>query len=250
MLRRAALLGTAALALSCAVSVDQGAAPAAPPEPAADSSELPLDLAARADAQARRTPPPARIPTTCAAPGADLCVPPRAFTERLCATSHPEAAFTLFGAHSPFTRAYLRRKMEAWYASGGRARPRQLGYAEDVLIVADRTASPSGMRVSGAGSYDVFRWDGTCVSLMSDEVTLHRPANPSVAPIAWRRLDEGVRDVLVKDRKIHYRNDRRLQDCKGDKSSARCQRARLGLSRMIANYVRQGGELPAPTEIE
>jgi hypothetical protein len=198
---------------------------------------------------APETPAPERreLPTSCASSD-PLCTPPAAFAERLCSQSDPDLALTLFHKSTPWTRAYVVRDMEAWYV-GGRSRPAQLHYAEEVLVVADRAQQAGGMRVSGAGSYDVYRWDGTCVSLMSDEVSLRRPSEPEVAPIPWRKLDDDLRDVLTQDRRIAYRHEKQRESCKEDWSAPRCERALLGLSHVIADYVRGGGELPAPKRI-
>ena len=228
---------------------------AAAPEPAVPEAEEPVVseaieakeavLAVKADAP----PPeeePKELPTPCAGEG-DICTPPAKFVDRLCMRTTPSLALTMFHKDSPWTRAYVRGNMEAWYANG-RSRPRQLSYGEEVIIVANRANSGSGIQVSGSGSYDVYRWDGSCVSLMSDEVTLRRVGAPNEAVIEWKRLDDGLRANLGQDKHIAHRNDRRLEACKGS-DNGRCERAEKALSQMIAHYVRQGGELPEPTEL-
>jgi hypothetical protein len=192
-------------------------------------------------------PEPMTMPTACSADSA-VCTPPPTFVKRMCKTTTPDLALTMFHKSSPWTRAYVRSNMEAWYASARRSQPRNLRYSEEVIIVADRSASPGGMQVSGTGSYDVYRFDGTCVSLMTDEVSLRRPATPDVAPIRFKRLDDNVQELLRSNTKIGFRYTKRREACKqfGEQAARRCERANVSLSRMVAEYVRTGGEVPEP----
>ena len=187
------------------------------------------------------------VPTRCADESAPICTPPVDFVDRLCDKRTPDLALSLFARGTPWTRAYVQRDMEAWYTRA-RSSPKKLRYAEEVIVVADHSTSPSGIQVSGNGSFDVYRWDGTCVSLMSDELTMRRPSTPDVATISWKKLDDDVRDVLEKNRKISFRNDKRREACKEQSAPGRrrCERAEIGLSRMIAEYVRGGGDVPSP----
>jgi hypothetical protein len=201
--------------------------------------EKPAESVADAEPEKRE------LPTACAEDG-KICTPPQEFTKRLCQRSTPDLALTMFHKQMPWTRAYVGRDMEAWYTEG-RSRPRELKRGEEVLIVAHRSSAGS-IQVNGAsGSYDVYRWDGTCVSVMANEVTLFGPAQPKVAPINWRRLDDHIRDKLVEDKRIKHRNKARLKNCRSSKANPRlCERAQGGLSRMIAEYVRRGGDVPQP----
>lgn len=190
---------------------------------------------------------PVAIPTECADSGAKICTPPPEFVEELCESSRPNVALTMFHKDSPWTRAYVRvNKLEAWYASGSRSRPAELSYREELIVLKDRSATSDGMVVSGAGSYDVLRWDGTCVSVMNDEISMSAYGMPEVATIEWRRLDPDIQTALEKDQKIVFRNKHRRDKCKalGSGSSSSCSKAKKGLSRMIAAYVRRGGDVP------
>ncbi|RLB51750.1 MAG: hypothetical protein DRI90_22705 [Deltaproteobacteria bacterium] len=234
--------------LSCA-SADR---PAETPPPAGlNETVIPQDIEPVSTPTPMASEPveqPMSLPQTCADQSAEMCVPPPDFIGRLCATRHPNVALAMFKKDTPWTRAYVRvREMEAWYVPAGRSRPLTLKFAEEVLIIADRSARPEGMKVSGSGSYDVYRWDGSCVSVMSDEVSLRPPGTPDVAIITWRHLDDGIRDALMEHRKIQFRNDLRLKSCKENTAAKQCQRALRGLSRMVADFVRRGtGELPLP----
>lgn len=227
---------------------DLSPAPAEAPTPALDAP--PDDTATDEPSDAAgATPPPEddaaqTIPTTCAQDG-DICRPPKAFAERLCKSPKPDVALAMFHGSTPWTRAYVRGDMEAWYASARRSRPYQLRYAEEVIVVASRQKS-GAIQVSGSGSYDVLRWDGSCVSLMEGELSFRRPSDPDVAPIVWKRLDERITAALAKHPAIAYRNGKRREVCKGFGASddPRCELAETMLSRKIAEYVRAGGELP------
>ena len=186
------------------------------------------------------------MPTACTQAG-DVCSLPPRFVERLCRAQDVQLAMALFHGKSPWTRAYVRGEMEAWYASARRSRPRKLKYAEEVIVVASRQPAEGSFTVNGGGSFDVVRWDGACVSLMEGELSFRSPGTPDVATIQWKRLDDELATLLAKDRKIAYQNDRRRKACKGGSPNpTRCERAKKNLSHMIAKYVRAGGELPPP----
>ncbi|MBW2458688.1 MAG: hypothetical protein JRI68_29590 [Deltaproteobacteria bacterium] len=241
----------ALLLLAACASADQGAN--GPPPPLNQTTYIPVDIEPPPpEPEPEPAPPqPMALPTGCADPNAEMCVPPPDFVERLCASRYPNVALAMFHKEAPWTRAYVRvRKMEAWYVQAGRSRPHTLTFAEELIIIADRSAGPGGMKVSGSGSYDVYRWDGSCVSVMSDEVSTRPPGNPDVAPIAWRHLDDRIRDALMEHRKIKFRNDLRVKNCKENEAAKKCLRARSGLSRMVADFVRHGRtELPLPDSV-
>lgn len=248
-----ALTTGALVLLNACASADQGAK--GPPPPLNRTSYVPTDIEPAPSPPEHEPEPaaprPMALPSDCANPDAEYCVPPPDFVERLCATRYPNVALAMFHKATPWTRAYVRvRKMEAWYVQAGRSRPHTLTFAEEVIIIADRSAGPGGLKVSGSGSYDVYRWDGSCVSVMSDEVSTRPPGNPDVAPITWRHLDEGIRDALMGHRKIQFRNDLRVKNCKENEAAKKCLRARSGLSRMVGDFVRHGRtELPLPASV-
>ena len=111
-------------------------------------------------------------------------------------------------------------------------------------MVASRSGGSSGVQVSGSGSYDVYRWDGRCVSVMEDEVSLRRPRVPESAPIVWTSLNDATRQALLDDRAIKVRSDRQRERCNENSSSPRCTEATAALVHLIADYVRKGGKLP------
>jgi hypothetical protein len=243
------LFPTLIAAVSCggAIADDSPEAPSAAVPPPAPT---PIAVPAAAFVEVSHPEEPRReLPVSCTNPAASVCTPPAEFVERLCKHAQPDVALSLFKKGTPWTRAWVRQPMEAWYASGGRSRPMKLKYAEEVLVVAERAGSGGAVQVSGSGSFDVLRWDGSCVSLMSGELSLRYNGTPDVAEIPWKRLDEAIQAQLVRDPRIALRNDKRLEACKGGVEDRRCEDARLGLSRSIADYLRAGGEVPPPKTI-
>lgn len=189
-------------------------------------------------------PAPIAIPTECAGEGP--CVPPVSFARELCKRNSSELAFVLFKKGTPWVRAYLRRDMQAWYAGARLASPADLRLDEEVIVIEDRASgAPSELSI-GPGSYDVLRWDGKCVSVMSDEVTLEKPPIVGVPEISWRRLDQETREILRSDPRVRLAQRLAQDRCRADSSSGRCAEATVALSRAIADYVRAGGEVPEP----
>jgi hypothetical protein len=199
---------------------------------------------AQPDEQQPEEPTPLVIPTECAASGAKVCTPPADFVKKLCEAKSADLALAMFRKSTPWTRAYLRRDMEAWYTGVRLASPVQLVLDEEVLVIASRSGSSGGIQVSGSGSYDVYRWDGKCVSVMADEVTMRRPPILQSAPIAWKSLTEATREALLDDRGIKFRRNLQRDRCSDDSSAPRCTEATAALIQLIADYVRKGGKLP------
>jgi hypothetical protein len=190
------------------------------------------------------------VPTKCSEDGS-VCTPDSEFVDELCKKRQPNVALTLFHKGTPWTRTYVRvRDMEAWLVGGRRTSPAKLKLFEEVIIVDDRSAAEGGVKVSGAGSFDVVRWDGSCVSVMSDEVNTRRPGAPEVATIPWKRLSPTIRKALKKDKRIAYREEKKREHCKGNKFSSRCKAAEHQLAQMVAAFIREGGSAPLPTELE
>jgi hypothetical protein len=121
------------------------------------------------------------------------------------------------------------------------------------LIVLKHRANAGGIVVSGAsGGFDVLRWDGTCVSLSGDEVSMRRPGLARFAPIPWRKLAEKTQTSLLSDTRIKQNFDRRRKDCQGDTSGpglSPCERAEADLSAGIVSFIRSGGSVPDPADL-
>ncbi len=220
------------------------------PEPAVTPAAEPVadkDPKSAADAPAAVT-----IPTECAKAG-KFCLPDRAFTKRMCNDSFPSIALYLFGNGLPFTRGYLTRKTQAWNAEGGASDNTFLEFDEEVLLLVERSADTGGMQVSGAGgSYEALRWNGSCVTLAKEEVTLDKPPAPKVAKVEWRFLDDNIQAALREDATINKAVSTRRNECKGAVSgdvSLACVKADDRLTDVLVSYLRKGGKLPVPSKL-
>lgn len=254
-LRRAAALGLRAAVLSPLLA---GCGSSAPPPAAApsDTSKAAAEPAPKKDAEADAAAQAAAekaVPTTCTPDANGLCAPPAAFVKHLCAGAYPDVALVFFGKGTPWTRGYLRRTMEAWNASGGASSNEKVEFDEEVILLIHRAPDTGGMQVSGAGgSYEALRWDGTCVSLMSEEVTTKLPPKAKYAKIPWKTLDVKTRDALAADSKVGAVVTDYRKECKGasfGEVSTKCVKADQKLSVVIVDYIRGGGTVPAPASL-
>jgi hypothetical protein len=191
------------------------------------------------------------LPTECAKKDAEVCTPPKAFANAVCQDTFPGVALYLFRTGTPWTRGYLRGRVQAWNASGGASVSGELAFDEEVLLLRKRTADPGGMQVSGyTDGYDALRWDGSCVTLSSGEVTLSKPPNPGHAEINWRFIDSPQRDAMKhNDPKVQQAFQAYGRECKGatmGEVSDKCIKAIARLGDAVVAYIRAGGELPPP----
>jgi hypothetical protein len=200
---------------------------------------------------------PAPLPTACAAEGtmkdAKLCMPDRAYAKKLCSGVYPDVALGLFGKSTPFTRVYLAGDVEAWNASGGRTHRAKLAFDEEVIVLAKNgAAAMGGITMTGAqNSYDVLRWDGTCVSVMDGELTVKRPPAPKPAELSFSRLEETTRHALLATPKVKSTHVALAKACAISATSTTadrkaCEKADRAFSHAIVESVRAGASLPSP----
>ena len=193
-----------------------------------------------------------QLPTSCegqtAIKNAKVCLAPRAFAKKLCSGVYPEVALSMFAKGSPWTRLWLAGDVDAWNASGGRTHRTQLAFDEEVVVLAKHGAAQTGgIVMTGAmASYDVVRFDGTCVSVMEGELTTHRPPKPKPANVSWSRLEEGTRHALLTAPKVKATHDAFEKACNmADKKT--CEKAERSFTRAILEQVRSGAPLPEPS---
>jgi hypothetical protein len=219
-------------------------------DPAAPASQGDAKPAAAADSKAAE-PAAGTLPTACAK--TDPCVPPHKFVDRLCAGSFPGATLYLFQSSNPFTHAYLTRRTEAWNASGGVSAGGYVEFDEEVVLLRARKADLGGMQVSGAGGgYDALRWDGSCVSLSTEEVTQNKPPAPKSAKVEFRFLDTPIQDALREDQTVNQAYLDRRKECKGATTgdvSLKCVKADAKLAEAVVEFVRGGGKVPLPQKL-
>lgn len=196
---------------------------------------------------------PQAIPKTCAKPGAEVCTPTPAFVDRLCKGNFPSVALVLFRKGSPFTRGYMTRKTKAWNASGGASDNAELEFDEEVIVLRHRAAPAGGIQVSGAGGgFDALRWNGSCVTLAKEELTLRLPPKAKNSKVEFRWLDDGIQEALRSDPKVDAAYKARRKECQGATMgtvSAKCEKADAKLSEAIVSYVRDGGDVPIPQKL-
>jgi hypothetical protein len=237
--------------LGCASSAAPAAAPSTEPREAANArgKSTPTDTpdpAAGADATAAGAAPAGAaggLPTSCGDTSNGLCIPPSRFVDRLCDKPHPNTTLALFAGSTPFTRAYLRGKVD------------ELSTDEEVLVLRQHVPQKGGIVIgSGKGTYDLLRWDGTCsMGIEAEMVTRTRPPRPRTAHVQWHRIDSKIQDALVASSDAVKRaHSKRGRECKGAMTgdvSAACERADDALVSALVEYVRSGGSLPAPDDV-
>lgn len=219
--------------------------PASGPEPGA--SAAPAASSAPAPEVKAPEPAPEPFPTKCASSDGGVCAVGDAFADRICKVQLADVGLALFAKGSPWTRGYLTRNTEAWNASGGGSARNKMLFDEEVVILRKRAAS--AMMVGQGGSYDAVRWDGSCVTLAEEEVTLKKPPKAKASPITWKYLDAPTRDALSADAKIGAAYEKRRKECKGATSgdvSLACVKADAALSDVVIDHVRGGGAVPTP----
>jgi hypothetical protein len=230
------------------------AAPPAQPENAAPAAESAPAAEPSASAKAAPTAAaePISVPTGCTKSGS-YCLPDQKFSKRMCNSGSPSLALYLFGNGFGFTRGYLTRKTQAWNAAGGASDNSFLEFDEEVLLLVERGGDATGMQVSGAGGgYEALRWNGLCVTLAKEEVTLSKPPAPKFAKVEWRFLDDNVQAALREDSTINGAVSKRKKECKGAVSgdvSHACVKADDHLTQVIVDYLRKGGKLPVPSKL-
>jgi len=227
-------------------------------QPAAtEPPRTPVPVAtAEAPAPAASSTPPAepevarQLPTACAsADVASACLPPQDFVERLCRRPFVDTTLALFQKSAPWTRAYLRNKVDAWY-TGGRSARATLAFDEEVLVLRFHGPSKGNMVVEGSGgTYDVLRWDGRCYTLDSDEITTTKPPQARTARLQWDRIGAAMQQAVLKNEDVKRALDRRNKACKSashDDPPPACDAADATLGFAVANLVRTVGGLPTP----
>jgi hypothetical protein len=215
----------AATPLAPASSASPGSA--SPGSPPAASQDAPSSSAAH-------------LPGACSDPASSVCTPPGDFVERLCAKLNQDAALALFSRETPFTRMYLRGRLD------------ELDFNEEVLALRFHGPQKGGMVVgNGSGTYDVLRWDGTCSRGVEAEMLGGtRPGRPRSAHVPWHRIGAAIQDALIAGSDaVKHARARRGKECQGAMSgdvSKSCEAADQALVDAIVDYVRTHGGLPEP----
>ncbi len=247
------------VALACVLTACGGATPAAvAPDEADETANLKKTTPGESEGDEEEEEEAeeeaiAGIPTKCrSTKDGKVCVPPKKFVEKLCQDVYPNTALVMFREGTPWVRGYLTRKTKAWNASGGASADDMLPRDEEVIIVRYRPPPKGGMQVSGAGGYDALRWDGSCVTLAMEEVTMDLPPKKKTPILRWRVINPNLREALRTDEEITATYRARKKECKGVEMGAvskKCEKLTIKLSDLIVAYVRGGGALPTPERL-
>jgi hypothetical protein len=245
------LLPFLALSLGCGGGKPAEAPVAEASNPATESDSPQAASAGSEEKPAGASAEGGGVPTTCFKSGA-VCSPDPKFVKRLCNGKFPSLGLYLF-SNPAWTRGYLTRRTQAWNASGGASDSGWVEFDEEVLILYARVADTGGMQVSGAGgSFDALRWDGSCITLQSEEVTMSKAPAPKYPAIDFRYLEDDTQAALRKDEKVNAAWLSRRKECKGATSgevSLKCVKADENLTKTVIAFVRGGGSIPEPKKL-
>ncbi len=236
-----------------------GKEPAVAPPAAAEATEAQAPAEDGPSGEERTEGPAAEpaeaagLPTTCKpTDDAKICLPPKGFVDRLCSDVWPNVALAMFAKGTPWTRGFVTRDTKAWNASGGAANDGMLKFDEEVLVLRFRAAPKDGVQITGMGGYDVLRWEGSCVTLATEEMTLSAPPKALAPLVSWRTLDDTMRESLRGSQKVAdgYRDQKK--ECKGvtmGSVSKKCEQLTAKLSDAIVDHVRSGGGVAVPERL-
>lgn len=194
------------------------------------------------------------VPTKCVKE-TPVCDPGKKFVKKLCNDSFPSLALNMFSGGTPWTRAYLAvRDVEPVNAFGGLSGGEHLTLDEEVIVLFQTMSKdPNAMQVSGSGSYQVLRWNGTCATLQEGELRMQRPPKPKAAKVTWRFLEEPTREALRKNETITETYRARKKACRGatmGEVSDKCEKFDKKLHETVVSVVREGSiELPTPEKL-
>jgi hypothetical protein len=192
---------------------------------------------------APQTPATSTIPSQCGSGNAEgICGPPETFVKDVCGGyPKPDVALLLFAKGSPWTRAFLRLNVEAWYTGSRSAR---VGLKLDEEVVVMHHPNPTGgIIVNGGGErFDVMRLDGNCATLSAEEVTLKRPPSPKHPPVPWKQLDQRTRDALLVDPTVSEASSSYQEACAS--VAPACAKAGSKLTTAILDFMARGGKIP------
>lgn len=229
-------------------------APSGDPHAAANPGKADPNAAKVADDKAEG---PEAVPTSCAGEqtlkDTKACLPSASFAKKMCSGIYPEVALGMFAKGTPWTRVFLSGDVEAWNASGGLTSRTKLAFDEEVIVLSRHgAASMGGIVMTGAqASFDVLRWDGSCVSIMEGELTTRTPPKPKPAAVPWSRLEETTRRALLHSPKVKSTHDSLDKACTPSAgvpvSKKSCDKADKAFTAAVVDYVRSGNaSLPTP----
>ena len=228
--------------------------PKAPSEPA--SEPAPSAEPQQADAAGSQALPAAEaqlgqeIPRQCPE-GADPCVPPKAFTTKLCQGKYPSLALVMFQKDAPWQHLFIGDEwLEPINAYGGPNTEGWMRFGEEVLLLKPPgEARFGGARVLGPDDVDILRSDGTCSTITKKALAENYPGVTRSAPIVWKYLEEGTQEALLADKRVNEARAKHKKDCKGSSEThphKKCESAMKTLNKAILGALKAGLTLPDP----
>jgi hypothetical protein len=194
-------------------------------------------------------------PETCGDADGD-CMPPVGWVRRLCSGVHPEVALHMFRGGSPWKRLYARANAPAFNGTGGPSAPdEKVGMGEELIALrrnsTGRQSAAGEMTVGDTAGYDLLRWNGSCVTLHDGEFSTKPPRRRQHSRVEWRWLGDEYQAALKSDGEVSRAVLARRKECKGATMgdvTKKCVQEDKSLVTAIVDYVRNGGELPEPSE--
>jgi len=178
-------------------------------------------------------------------------MPPVRWAERLCEGGvYQDLALYMFQDGTPWTRFYMKTGLNAVNGWGPTV-AEDLVFQEEVIPINYRRQSESFSVEGSLGTFDVLRWNGSCVTLDVGEVTNKQPRRPRNSRVDWRSLSEDMQNALLKDSEVETAYHARRRECKGasiGRVTAECEKLDKQLPDVIARYVRTTQNLPEPKE--
>jgi hypothetical protein len=191
-----------------------------------------------------------RVPTRCVM-RKGACMPPMRWAERLCQGGvFQDLALYMFRAGTPWTRFYMRTGLNAVNGWGPTVAEDLVSH-EEVIPINYRRQSESFQVEGSEGTYDVLRWNGSCVTLDANEVTEREPSRPRNSRVEWKALSEEMQSALLQDSEVGSVYHARRRECKGasiGRVSKDCEVLDKKLVDVIAEYVRTANQLPEPKD--
>jgi hypothetical protein len=154
----------------------------------------------------------------------------------------------MFRSGTPWTRFYMRTGLNA-VNGWGPTIAEDLVFAEEVIPINYRGQSKMFHVEGSLGTFDVLRWNGSCVTLDLAEITNKRPSTPKHSRVNWKEISEDMQDALLEDSMVERVYQSRRKECKGasiGRVTAECERLDKELMKVIASYVREAKKLPPP----
>jgi hypothetical protein len=176
------------------------------------------------------------------------CLPPASWAEKLCNGVYQDLALYMFQEGTPWTRFYMKTGLNA-VNGWGPTIAEDLVQGEEVLVINYRRQTEAFSVEGSLGTYDVLRWNGSCVTLDVGEVTTNKPRNPKHARIDWRSLSEEMQNALLVKPELGELYEERRKACKGasiGEVTAKCETLDHQLIDRVAMHTRGQRGLPKP----